>query len=471
MKSIGLSFALLFFITALFFQCAKKYTPENAVVPYELDEEYSGGRSMTIFDVTQNAFGFSSPEVNGAELDSFLLGNSFFRSNWVIAPATTTARDGLGPFFNSKSCSGCHFLDGRGKPPEFPEEELTGLLFRLSIPGTDINGGPLPTTNYGGQLSNQAIPGVTPEGTVRVEYLTIVGYFEDGTVYSIRKPIYTFQNLQYGSLPSNFKFSPRVAQQIPGLGLLEAVDEATILAFADEFDVNQDGISGRPNYVWDESSQQTKIGRFGWKANQPSLFQQTCGAFLGDIGITSDLFPNENLTVDQQALYSSVPNGGTPELTMKNAGSVTFYCQSLAVPARRNWTDPQVVRGKQLFVDAQCASCHIPKMPTGLHTLPYLSNKTIRPYTDLLLHDMGDGLADDREDFLANGKEWRTPPLWGIGLIQTVNGHTYLLHDGRARNVQEAILWHGGEATASKNMFLQMNAQDRAALLAFIQSL
>lgn len=471
MKSIGLASAVVLFVAALFIQCVKKDSAENSILLYEVDEEYSGGRSMTIFDVTQNAFGNSSTELSGTEMDSFLLGNAFFRSNWVVAPSSITARDGLGPFFNAESCSGCHFLDGRGMPPEDPEEELTGLLFKLSMPGTDLRGGPVPLDNYGGQLSNQAISGVVPEGTVRVEYLSIVGSFEDGTIYTLRKPIYTFQNLQYGSLPSNFKYSPRIAQQIPGLGLLEALDVATILSFADESDANQDGISGRPNYVWEESSQQTKIGRFGWKATQPSLFQQTCGAFLGDIGITSDLFSNENVTADQDVLYGSLPNGGTPELTTKNAGAVTFYCQTLAIPARRNWTDPQVVRGKQLFVEAQCASCHIPKMQTGVHALPYLSNKTIRPYTDLLLHDMGAGLADDREDFLANGNEWRTPPLWGIGLIQVVNGHTYLLHDGRARNVQEAILWHGGEGTASKKAFLQMSAQDRAALLAFIQSL
>jgi CxxC motif-containing protein (DUF1111 family) len=266
--------------------------------------------------------------------------------------------------------------------------------------------------------------------------------------------------------------SPRIAQQIPGLGLLENISEQTIIARADEDDQNKDGISGKVNYVWDEAHQQTVLGRFGWKANQPSLLQQVASALNGDVGITTRLFPDDGLSASQKETYKDVPNGGTPELDDKKLQEIVVYVQSLAVPGRRNHTDKQILRGKQIFGDLNCTACHTPKYTTSnASPLSYLNNQIIRPYTDLLLHDMGDELADHRPDFKATGTEWRTPPLWGIGLLQTVNGHTALLHDGRARTIEEAILWHGGEAQTANNNFKALPETDREALIKFLESL
>lgn len=449
--------------------CKKK---DEETVPNSLDnsEQYSGGKG-TSFDFSVNAFSNPMATLSSQGEDSFVLGNSFFNKNWVIAPSTTTGRDGLGPFFNAASCSGCHSTDGRGRPP-LSLNEVSGLLMRLSIPGSGVHGGPLADPSYGEQLSDHAIPGVDPEGSIQLTYTPINGTYSDGSSYELMDPTYDLINLNYGSLSSSMLFSPRVAQQMPGLGLLEAVSESTILSFADENDANADGISGKPNYVWDETKQANALGRFGWKANQPTLRQQTAAAFLGDIGISSTLFTGQNLTADQKTLYGSLMNGGTPEVSDNILENVIFYSSTLAVPGRRNMNNADVLKGKQLFLTLKCNSCHIPSMTTGTHpTISQLSNQKIFPYTDLLVHDMGADLADNRPDFQATGSEWRTPPLWGIGLIQTVNKHTHLLHDGRARNVEEAILWHGGEAATSRNNFKNLNTTQRAALIKFVNSL
>jgi CxxC motif-containing protein (DUF1111 family) len=214
------------------------------------------------------------------------------------------------------------------------------------------------------------------------------------------------------------------------------------------------------------------LGRFGWKANQPSLRQQIAGALNGDVGITTNLFTDDGLSASQKEAYQDTPNGGTPELSDKQLQEIVVYVQSLAVPGRRDHSNKQVLRGKQIFTDLKCDACHTPKHTTSnAHALTYLNNQTIRPYTDLLLHDMGEELGDNRPDFKASGTEWRTPPLWGIGMVQTVNGHSTLLHDGRARNIEEAILWHGGEAQQANNNFKALPATDREALIKFLESL
>jgi CxxC motif-containing protein (DUF1111 family) len=437
---------------------------------YEQGEELSGG-ATTVFDESANAFGNAAPNLTGDGDLKFVTGNSFFKTNWVVAPASTEGIDGLGPFFNSRSCSGCHVLDGRGRPPLDANESEHSLLVRLSIPGRNEYGGVVWEPNYGDQLNINAIPGIKPEGKVNINYQEIPGHYSDGTTYSLRKPTYTFTDLSYGDLAAGALFSPRVAQQLIGLGLLEAVDENTILAFADENDQNKDGISGRPNYVYDFINKKTVIGRFGWKANQPSLQQQISAAFLGDMGLTTTLFPNQNCTSAEQDCKSSI-DGGMPEVDDSKIEKIAFYDATLAVPARRSVRDPQVLAGKKQFLQAKCDNCHKTKIITANHpTIPELSNQIIRPYTDLLLHDMGEGLADGRPDFEATGQEWRTPPLWGIGLIKTVNKHTFLLHDGRARNIEEAILWHGGEAETSKQAFLKMPANNRETLIKFLESL
>ncbi len=256
-----------------------------------------------------------------------------------------------------------------------------------------------------------------------------------------------------------------------GLGLLEAIPDATLLQWADPEDRDGDGISGRVNQVRDVRTGEMAIGRFGWKAGQPNIMQQNAAAFNGDLGLTSHLFPQENCT-EKQTLCRDLPNGGSPEVSDNILDFVEFYAQHLAVPVRRNVQDPQVQLGEKLFAQAGCQSCHKTNVLTQeLAERPALSKQRIQPYTDLLLHDMGEGLSDGRPEALASAREWRTAPLWGIGYTQEVNGHTYFLHDGRARNVLEAVLWHGGEAQASRDKVLQFDKAQREALVAFLNSL
>ena len=255
------------------------------------------------------------------------------------------------------------------------------------------------------------------------------------------------------------------------MGLLEAIPETRILELADVDDANRDGISGRPNYVWNVQKGEVALGRFGWKANQPTLEQQAASAFLGDIGITSNIFPGENCPPSQVAC-SRAANGGSPEIPDECLGKVVLYVQTLAVPAMRDAEVDTVKQGARLFVQTQCSVCHTPRHETGdFHQVEPLHNQVIFPYTDLLLHDMGPSLADNRPDGQASGSEWRTPPLWGIGLVETVNGHTMFLHDGRARSLEEAVLWHGGEAEGSGQLFMELTAEQRSALIRFLESI
>ena len=435
----------------------------------EVGEEFSGGET-TVFDATRLAFSLSARNLREEHRSSFFVGNSFFNENWVVAPASAKGRDGLGPLFNIRSCSGCHFKDGRSRPPG-PDQPMGGMLLRISVPGQAANGGPLGHPIYGDQIQGRAIPGVPPEADVLVRYQTLPASYADGEKYELRKPEFVFQKLGYGPLPDTLLMSGRTAPHMMGLGLLEAVPASTLRSFADPYDKDADGISGKINRVWDVKKKRKVPGRFGWKAEQPTVLQQTAAAFLGDIGVSSSLFPGDNHST-KQTEAAAKPNGGVPEVSDKILNAVASYSRTLAVPARRDWTKPKVLRGKQLFTEANCIACHIPKMKTGdWKEFPELSQQTIRPYTDLLLHDMGDGLADGRPAFAANGREWRTPPLWGIGLIPKVNGHSFLLHDGRARNLDEAILWHGGEAETSRDSFKKMPREDRQALIAFLQSL
>jgi CxxC motif-containing protein (DUF1111 family) len=448
--------------------CAKN---PDTLEPLEENEANSGG-NLTTFDTGENAFGHEASGLDDEGYTSFVVGNSFFRNVWTSAPASATARDGLGPLFNATSCGGCHNLDGRAKPPtDITNQGLGGLLFRLSIAGNTQENAPKPDPNYGGQLNNLSLQDALPEGNATIAYIEVSGKYSDGSSYSLRKPSYKFNDLTLGPFHSSLMFSPRIAPQLPGLGLIEAIPENSIRANEDQADQNNDGISGRVNIVWDFKNKRSTIGRFGWKANQPNLFQQTAGAFLGDMGITSSIFPNENLVGKSLELYKQLPNGGTPEIEDKNLDAVVFYMQTLKVPARRNIEDSEVRKGKALFTKINCTGCHISNFSTASHPIAVLRNQTIRPYSDLLLHDMGEGLADNRPDFEATGQEWRTPPLWGIGMIKTVNKHTFLLHDGRARNFEEAILWHGGEAQKSADEFKNLTKIERTAIIKFLENL
>jgi CxxC motif-containing protein (DUF1111 family) len=471
MKVIRLSYVIFsFFIYAIVVGLTTFCKQTSQLADYEVDEELSAG-VCTTKDSSLRAFDRPAPNLSEENFDHFQVGNSFFRSAWVTAPASASARDGLGPVFNAISCTGCHIRDGRGAPPQKYGEPLVSMLIRLSINGRTSEGAPMPEPTYGGQLQNRAIQGVKPEGEVNIKYEEKIGQFADGEVYSLRKPNYELRDLKYGNMHPNTKTSPRTAPFMIGLGLLEAIPEQAILANVDENDQNGDGISGRPNYVWDYEKKQKTIGRFGWKANQPNLKQQVAGAFNGDMGLTTSLFTSDHCT-DSQADCKKQISGGNPEISDEILKATVSYSASLAVPMRRNAQSKEVLRGKQLFTETKCTTCHIPKFTTqALPNYPEYQGIMIRPYTDLLLHDLGEELADKREDFEATGKEWRTAPLWGIGLIPKINGHTNFLHDGRARNLSEAILWHGGEAENSKNLFLKMSKHDRNALIKFLESL
>lgn len=433
------------------------------------------GGVTTREDASRNSFGLPAPGLTNEERRRFERGDSFFTQNWVTAPASTDARDGLGPTFNAQACSSCHVLDGRGAPPDpTGAEARLGLLVRLSIPGEDpVTGGPVPDPVYGGQFQDRSILGVPAEGTLRVTYATIEGTYADGERYELRAPTYELIDLAFGPLADDVLLGPRLGPQVMGMGLLEAIPAETILANADPDDADGDGISGRPNMVWDARAGEPRLGRFGWKANVTTVEQQVAGAFLGDIGVTSPLHPDDNCPPTQLAC-AAAPNGSDgsePELTADRLASVTFYNRTLSVPAMRDVQTDAVVDGSELFTEIGCVSCHLATIETGPASPEVLANQTIHPYTDLLLHDMGPGLADGRPDFEATGSEWRTPPLWGLGLIDDVNGERFLLHDGRARTIAEAVLWHGGEGQASADAFRQLTADDRAVLLAFLEAL
>jgi CxxC motif-containing protein (DUF1111 family) len=442
----------------------------------EPGEALSAG-SASINDQSASAFSFPSNNLTPAQRLDFSVGNSFFRNPWVIAPSSTTARDGLGPLFNINACQSCHLNDGRGHPPGPNATNAFTMLVRLSIPGgpedqeTRQKLGVVPEPTYGGQLQDNSIPGIPPEGKVRFDYTESQVTFKDGTVITLRKPTLRIENPGYGPFHPQTQFSARIAPPMIGLGLLEAIPESAILANADPNDESKDGISGTANWVWSFAEQKTMLGRFGWKAGQPTLDQQNATAFSGDMGLTSNLIDNDDCTSAQIACKQA-PNGGDPEVSDNIRRLVLFYTRNVGVPVRRGVDQPSVLQGKTLFHVVGCVACHTSTFKTDSHAvIPELANQVIHPYTDLLLHDMGEGLADNRSEFLANGREWRTPPLWGIGLTQKVSGHTQFLHDGRARNTLEAILWHGGEAEAAKQRVLALDADERSALLDFLNSL
>ena len=466
MKHFHSLFCLILLASTVLIACGSE-TPVTVETSLVFSTSELSGGETTVFDASSHAFSTPAPNLSSAAFEKHLEGDVEFEAVFVTAPAVVNP--GLGPIYNNVSCINCHSRDGRGRPPD-SDEGLVSLLFRLSLPRaeTSMDGKPpIPVPGFGTQLNNRAIVNASPEGKVKISYTEQTLTAADGTRVHLRYPDYTFTET-YQPLPEEVEISPRVAPVVFGLGLLEAIPENVILAYADETDADSNGISGKPNYVWDIVQQRYTLGRFGWKANQPTLLQQVAAAYHDDMGLTTSLFMTENSAGQPQLTKHSAK----PEVSDEILDVVTFYVQTLAVPARRNVDDPQVKQGEQLFAEAQCASCHVPTFRTGtLIGVPSVSNQTIHPYTDMLLHDMGPGLADNRPDFHASGSEWRTPPLWGIGLVKTVNGHTNFLHDGRARDLMEAILWHGGEAEASRQAVEQMSKAERDALIAFLESL
>jgi CxxC motif-containing protein (DUF1111 family) len=377
---------------------------------------------------------------------------------------------GRGPLSNGDACQSCHLNSGRGAVPTKSDDPIRTLLLRVSMPGKDANGFPKPEPRYGHQFNFMGFETDVPsEGEAYIDWQEKPVQFADGESVTLRVPTYRLENLRYGALARDALMSPRLAQPLIGMGLLEAISDATLEGL--EKAQKPHGIKGKANRVWDIEQKRRAIGRFGLKASHPSLAQQIMAAFSEDLGVTSELFPSKNCSDAQQGCLNA-SSAAHPELPSNQFVPLLFYLRAGAVPARRGLDDAEVKRGGALFKDAACAVCHVPALKTGEYRpIPEISQQTIRPYTDLLLHDMGEGLADGREDFAARGSEWRTPPLWGLGLAKTVSGQTDFLHDGRARDAKEAILWHDGEAKFSRDAFINMPKADRQALLKFLDSL
>ena len=443
----------------------------------EAFEDRSAGAGTLMPPFGRAPFSHPSPILPEDLRLDFTLGEALFEKLWVVAPSSTISSDGLGPLYNARACSACHVKDGRAVPPS-DNQETPGLMLRLSVPGSAGKAPFVPAPTYGAQLQDRAIAGQPAEAKLRVVYTPLPITLDDGTVVELRAPRYEMRDLAHGAASPDLMTSPRIAPQMIGLGLLEAISEADILARVDPDDNDNDGISGRPNRVWSREYDQWMLGRFGHKAGNPTVRQQSADAANGDIGLSNPLFPNawgdctEAQVGCRNARDGNTPEQGNYELGQVTLDLITLYTTHLAVPARRDVASAHVLRGKALFYSSGCTGCHTPKYVTPrLEQDPARSFQLIWPYTDLLLHDMGSGLADQRPEWQADGQEWRTPPLWGLGLTKTVSGARGFLHDGRAETLLEAILWHGGEATSARNNLRGMDAPDRDALIAFLESL
>ena len=448
-------------------------------------ERLSGGTATNRRRFDRDAFSLPSANLPFEARARFAIGNGLFRRPWVSSPSSTRSADGLGPLYNARSCQRCHLKDGRGHPPADADDSAVSMLIRLSIPPRNDaeraalasgRASVIPESVYGTQLQDVSVRGLAAEGRVRITRTEREVSFEDGTRVALEVPRYEIVGPGYGPLDPRVMTSPRVAPPMIGLGLLEAIAESDIVARADPDDSDGDGISGRSRRVRSPGTGEVMLGRFGWKAGAASIVDQSAVAMSGDIGISSPLAPAPwGECTDRQHDCRNGPHGADPggfEAPAEVMEAIVFYSRNLAVPARRGEDDPTVLRGKSMFYGIGCTGCHTPKHATRSDwPLDPLAGQLIWPYTDLLLHDMGDGLADGRPEGSASGREWRTAPLWGIGLTEVVNGHTRFLHDGRARNLVEAILWHGGEAERSRDAFRAMPRADRDALLAFLNSL
>ncbi len=450
----------------------------------ETFEAMQGGAGTSRKRVEANAFSQPAANISFEERGTFGLGEALFRKLWVSAPSSTQASDGLGPLYNARACDACHVKNGRGHPPEAGPTSMFLRLARAASTAEEraeiaghraLN---FPDPVYGRQLQELAVPGAAGEGHMRIRYQERKVTLGDGSVVSLRKPAYSVTDLSYGPLDPATTLSPRVASPLIGLGLVEQIDQADILARADPDDKDGDGISGKVAMVRDPAGGGAVLGRFGWKAEQATIRQQSADALADDIGISSPEAPRHwGDCTGAEVTCRALPTGvqarlGDTEAPAPVIDLITFYAQNLAVPVRRGVGDPGVLAGKQAFYEMGCPVCHTPKFVTR-RDAPNKAQafQLIWPYSDFLLHDMGEGLADGQEVGEATGNEWRTPPLWGIGLTETVGGHAFFLHDGRARSLTEAILWHGGEAEKARNNFAAASAAERDALIKFLESL
>jgi CxxC motif-containing protein (DUF1111 family) len=457
-------FGLILFLMLLFITGCQK--PAEFSVQ-DLDERMSGGLMATTFDAGVLAYGQPVSGLSQRDEQVFAFGDKMFETQFVQGPATVFS--GLGPLYNQTSCAGCHNREGRGRMPDFGDH-YESAFFKISLPGKDEHGAPLPVPGFGHQIQDRAVFGENPEARVRVDWLDKDFTYPDGTKIKLRYPQFTVQNT-YRPFPEGVLLSPRLSRPNYGMGLVDAIPEENILRNADPNDANKDGISGKANFVYDFINGRNHVlGKIGWKASVVNVKSQVARAFLEDIGVTSSIFP-QKIGFDQEQ-YRSAYIGPGPDVPDSVIQALTFYMQALCVPARRNVDDPDVVKGQSLFKGIGCVKCHVDVQKTKVDSrFKPVSGQIIRPYSDFLLHDLGPDLSDGRPEYDAEGSEWRTPPLWGIGLSKKVSGHGQLLHDGRARSFEEAILWHGGEAEKVRQTFTRLSATSRKSLLKFLESL
>lgn len=454
------------------------------------DPRFSGGLATTAA-IDDQAYRQPVEFLNTNERNHFRLGETLFddlsrvvasdedpevggrlRRRGIATSRAPGGRDGntpIGPLSNANHCQNCHPLNGRGSQEVGYYHGGEVIPLHISAPGTDDNGGPLPHPIYGSQIQTRSSIGDAEVLRITGDTKHITGRYEDGEEYKLMFIAWALVNPQHGPT-DDMLISPRFAPPVFGLGLLEAVADDTIRDMADEEDKDGDGISGKANIVYDITAKRDRVGRFGWKAQQPTVRQQIAASARLDHGLTTSVFPEDDLTEHQRKMFGffeRIPR----ELKDEQLGYLETYLRSVGVPIRRDLKDEQVIKGDELFTKLDCAKCHVPKLTTGTHELAFLAGQTIYPYSDLLLHDMGHELSDDRPVYEAEGSEWRTPPLWGIGLAETVGGKVNYLHDGRARTLEEAILWHGGEAEKSREEFKKLSKDEREAVLAFLKSL
>ncbi len=483
----GFARLLAFLSLCLLISCSQ---PHPSIAPKFLASEWSPGGLTTVSPTKHIRFDLPAANLPHSLKTTFHAGKALAHQPWVKAPTITTSRDGLGPLYNARTCLACHVNGGKGAMPRDSKTALFSSLVRLSKTGINKMQGVIPHPIYGDQLQTQStslahqlrhIPSaqsmakdVAPETYIYIKWNQKIFTYPDQHQVVLTSPELDLRNLNYGPIGNDTLFSIRVAPSIHGMGLIDLIPQAQINALADEFDTDKNGISGRVNHVWDVEKQTSMPGRFGLKANKPTLAMTVAGAFANDLGISNPLFPDQPCTQTQikckQAANGNDKNGF--ELTQQQLDLVVNFNRDLAPVKARNLTDTGIQNGRELFYKSGCQNCHNPKFTTQENKVTaHLSQQTIWPYSDFLLHDLGKGLADNRPDFEANGQEWRTAPLWGVGLGEKVNGSKALLHDGRAQTIEEAILWHDGEAKKSKNMFIQLNKDERNNVINFVNAI
>ena len=428
----------------------------------------------------KNSFSLSSRNLEEHMRINFLVGNALFERMWEDSSISKNiAKDGLGPFFSARSCESCHINDGRGHIPLTNKEDKISVVIQISqnIEQSNDYIKNIDDDTYGGQISEFAVKDVLKEADIIVDYKYSLEMYEDGRVVELRRPIIKIDNLNYGEFNESTTFSARIAQPMIGLGLIEHISDQSLLMNEDIDDTNKDGVSGKANKVWDIQKEKLAIGRFGWKSAQPSVYQQTADAFYHDMGLSNKLYSNPfNCTSKQEECTKAISGNSEEyddlEVSSDQLDLVTFYSSQLGVPVRRSINAENVKKGKEIFFALNCNSCHVESFTTGdSGSHVNLNNQIIYPYSDFLLHDMGESLSDGVSEFLAQGSEWRTPPLWGIGLTNIVSDEYGYLHDGRARTIEEAILWHGGEAKEIIQNYKKLKKIEVNQLLSFINSL